>query len=498
MNGHPHGAWIWVLSNIQADYLNKLVEQHVKRVYLKVFDGKSRPMFWDFQCSPDVIKQFKSRGIEVYGWGYHYGTADVKTQTSAVQQALNCGLDGYILDVEVEVENKATHPNVEELLKALKPVVPTGALGYTSFGHPGFHPNVPWKILDTYCDLAFPQIYFEKFRFGATNADEVQACIKAHKDLGLKKLLLPIWGSESDAANPASAGELQFFLNSFPGSSIWRIPNAGERGEAWKLNYIGTPVQLTGSNVAEIKLPVLIRILKKGSFGEDVEALQSALNALGYNAGDIDGDFGTNTEKAVRRLQQKAGLTIDGEVGSETWKVLGGEANINRQTQGILARLADFAEAEAQKALTWTNSSSEAEKYLDIFRKPMQNLGQIGSAKVFYDWCGAFAFYCCQQVGIEVPIQPDGFWATMALVESWKYWAKKQGTWYAKGNTTPKRGDIVVFDWDSDGELNHIGIVRGYTPGSNLIRTSEGNRGNRSGNFERSMDNVAGIIRLSS
>lgn len=497
MSSHPHGAWIWVLSDIRSDYLNQLKACHVKRVYLKVFDGKSRPMFWSFQCSPAIIKQFQENGIEVYGWGYHYGTANVKDQVDAVQAALDCGLDGYVLDLEAEVENSSTHPHVEELLDQLKPLVPAGKLGYTSFGHPEFHPNVPWKMLDRYCDLALPQIYFEKFRFGATNADEVQACIQAHKNMGLTKPILPIWGSESDTANPASSGELQFYLNSFPGSSIWRVPTAGERGEAWKLDYADKPVQPLGSDRTDITLPTLTRILKRGSLGEDVEALQTALNALGFNAGEVDGDFGPQTEKAVRGFQQKAGLTIDGAVGPETWEALGGSATVISDSQGVLAKLADFAEAEAAKNLVWVDASSEAEKYLEIFREPMRILGQIGTAKVFYDWCGAFVFYCCRQVGIDVPIQPSGFWATMALVESWRYWAKKQGIWYAKGSTTPKRGDIVVFDWNDDGELNHVGIVRGYTPGSNLIRTSEGNRKNRSGNYERSMDDVAGFIRIS-
>jgi hypothetical protein len=496
MSGHPHGVWIWVLSDIRSDYLDQLQVRNVKRVYLKVFDGKSRSMFWSFQCSPEIIKQFKLRGIEVYGWGYHYGTANIKDQVDAVQAALNCGLDGYVLDVEAEVEDRSTHPHVEALFQELKPLILAGSLGYTSFGYPELHPDVPWKILDQYCDLAFPQIYFEKFRFGATNADEVQACLQSHKNMGLTKPILPIWGSESDAVNPASRGELQFFLDSFPGSSIWRVPDMSEPGEAWNLNYADTPIQPIGSEVVNIVLPELRRILKRGSLGEDVEALQTALNSLGFDAGEVDGDFGSRTEKAVKRFQQKAGITVDGIVGTETWKMLGGATRIGDGTQGILATLADFAEAEAAKQLTWVDANSEAEKYLALFREAMFDLDHIGRAKVFYDWCGAFVFYCCKQVGIEVPIQPDGFWATMALVESWKYWAKKQGSWYAKGTMTPKRGDILVFDWDRDGELNHIGIVRGYTLGSSLIRTSEGNRKNQSGNFERSMDDVAGFIRI--
>lgn len=493
---HPNGAWIWVLESIRTDYLNELRNRKVKRIYLKVFDGRSTPMFWGFQCNTNIISAFNSAGIEVYGWGYHYATPDVTGQVSAVQQALSCGLGGYVVDIEAEAEDTNSHINVEQLLKGLRPLVGPGKLGYTSFGHPGFHPNVPWKILDQHCDIAMPQIYFEKFSFGSSNEDEVQACLKAHTSLGLTKPILPIWGSESDASQPASRSELQSLLIRYPGSSIWRIPNRNQQGQAWNLDYASSAQGAAIGAQSLPVLPTLTRILRNGSIGPDVNALQAALNAQGFNAGQVDGEFGSATEAAVRRFQQKADLTIDGEVWSETWKALGGKTQGSMPTKGKRFDLAEFAEDEAAKQLSWSGATSEAEKYLDLFRAPMQALGQIGTQKVFYDWCGAFVYYCCTKIGLSIPVQPAGFWATLALVESWKYWAKKEGYWYRKGDASPQRGDIVVFDWDGDGELNHIGIVRSYTPGSATINTSEGNKQNRSGNYTRSMSTVAGFIRI--
>lgn len=338
MVDHPRGAWVWYLSKIRTDYLDKLVERKVKRIYLKVFDGKSngqlKPTFWDWQCSPEIVQQFQSRGIQVYGWGYHYGTTDINEQVSKVKQALACGLDGYVLDVEKEVEIRTNHPNVEKLLVALRPLVKEGTLGYTSFGHPGYHPNIPWKILDRYCDIALPQIYFEKFTFKPTTPEEVKDCLDAHKRLGLTKPILPIWGSESDTVKPASAAELQEYLNNSPGSSLWRLPNAGERGEAWNLIYSG------------FELPTLTRVLRKGIKGEDVKALQRVLNARGYNAGAVDGDFGTKSDTAVKAFQTEARLTVDGIVGAQTWKALGGKFY---QPVVKLVKFAELSESEKQK-----------------------------------------------------------------------------------------------------------------------------------------------------
>ncbi|PLT30548.1 hypothetical protein CUU66_07705 [Peribacillus deserti] len=64
-------------------------------------------------------------------------------------------------------------------------------------------------------------------------------------------------------------------------------------------------------------------VLKKGSRGEQVTALQKKLTSLGYSTKGIDGVFGSNTENAVKAFQKKKGLKMDGIVGSTTKKALG-------------------------------------------------------------------------------------------------------------------------------------------------------------------------------
>lgn len=58
--------------------------------------------------------------------------------------------------------------------------------------------------------------------------------------------------------------------------------------------------------------------LRRGSSGEEVEALQMMLKNLGYFSGMVDGIFGATTEKAVKDFQKANGLKIDGIVASET------------------------------------------------------------------------------------------------------------------------------------------------------------------------------------
>ena len=64
-------------------------------------------------------------------------------------------------------------------------------------------------------------------------------------------------------------------------------------------------------------------VLKIGSSGTQVRTLQTKLNNWGYDAGTVDGIFGSKTQAAVKRFQQKNGLVVDGIVGSKTAAALG-------------------------------------------------------------------------------------------------------------------------------------------------------------------------------
>ena len=64
-------------------------------------------------------------------------------------------------------------------------------------------------------------------------------------------------------------------------------------------------------------------VYKRGSTGDAVKTIQTKLKRWGYYTGDVDGIYGTLTEKAVRYFQSKNGLAVDGIVGSATLKALG-------------------------------------------------------------------------------------------------------------------------------------------------------------------------------
>ncbi|MGQ0849908.1 MAG: peptidoglycan-binding protein [Actinomycetota bacterium] len=66
-----------------------------------------------------------------------------------------------------------------------------------------------------------------------------------------------------------------------------------------------------------------MRLYRAGVSGEPVRDIQDRLLVLGYpSEPDASGEYGQATVEAVRSFQADRGLTADGEVGPETWRVL--------------------------------------------------------------------------------------------------------------------------------------------------------------------------------
>src|SRR2546430_17677015 len=66
-------------------------------------------------------------------------------------------------------------------------------------------------------------------------------------------------------------------------------------------------------------------MLRMGSFGDVVEALQEALNLWTKSTKpqlDVDGAFGPKTDGKVREFQSRNNLVPDGIVGPASWQAL--------------------------------------------------------------------------------------------------------------------------------------------------------------------------------
>ena len=93
------------------------------------------------------------------------------------------------------------------------------------------------------------------------------------------------------------------------------------QGQAYRSTFGGTPVKPESTSVPVQTYSINLPLLQKGMTGETVKSLQQLLIAKGYSCGPdgADGDFGTNTEKAVIAYQQKNKLSANGKVDSQVW-----------------------------------------------------------------------------------------------------------------------------------------------------------------------------------
>jgi D-alanyl-D-alanine carboxypeptidase (penicillin-binding protein 5/6) len=88
---------------------------------------------------------------------------------------------------------------------------------------------------------------------------------------------------------------------------------------------IGSAVYQFFNSKGDAPVAPIARTLQMGANGELVQALQRTLNArIKPSPGiGVDGDFGPETEGAVKRFQTQEGLEANGVVAAETWKALG-------------------------------------------------------------------------------------------------------------------------------------------------------------------------------
>lgn len=78
----------------------------------------------------------------------------------------------------------------------------------------------------------------------------------------------------------------------------------------------------TASGKDDDTVALTMKVLKSGSKGTSVKAVQILLNGYGYNCGTPDGEFGNKTLAAVKKFQKAKGLTVDGAVGQKTYEKL--------------------------------------------------------------------------------------------------------------------------------------------------------------------------------
>ncbi len=106
----------------------------------------------------------------------------------------------------------------------------------------------------------------------------------------------------------------------------------------------------------------------------------------------------------------------------------------------------------------------------------MGQLGNSGGQKFWswygfdsrVEWCACFVSWCADQSGLIA----SGNVPKFSLCSDGVSWFQGKNKWRG-GGTTPTAGMIIFFDWDHDGNSDHVGIVEKCEGGR--VYTVEGN-----------------------
>jgi len=237
------GAWLWYIEISGFDTHQSLADSlkslGVKRIYIKVADGRPNPAIWPELKDKNVVQAYASRGLEVWAWSYNY-PGNEKEQAEALKTAAETGYQGFVVDVESEFDNKP-----QDLLRLFKEFsaqrdyVRTTiagkdkfALYCTTWGNPGDH-KYSFQDIDPYLDGYKPQTYIENWGgiYYTNAAYWIQYGTDEYKSLGATKPVHHIVSTEKGIITPEKIEE--FFRISGPESSVWVVPGENTSFSLW-------------------------------------------------------------------------------------------------------------------------------------------------------------------------------------------------------------------------------------------------------------------------
>jgi hypothetical protein len=240
--------------------------------------------------------------------------------------------------------------------------------------------------------------------------------------------------------------------------------------------------------------------------GPDVKALQRAVNkrrrARGLFTIDADGEWGLETDSAVRETAWMLGITkarIDGLVSADIQFLIRNpdkrSAAQRDRAKKRRERLAHSAAAVVQAALRYVGKT---EMPAGTNRGP-GIISRCQKAMLGYDgyfWCGAFVGYFLEQTG-GVAISHRRIVYTPSIVSDARAKVNGFSGWHPVADARP--GDLALFDWNShdDVSANHVELVIRNLGGGRLEcvggNTSKGGQNNNGGGIYR-QERSGGLI----
>ena len=209
------GIFIWKIKDCEggdvAAIADLAADAGLSHVLIKIADGAySYNYDWRDKVDfvPPLVSALRERGISPWGWHYVRGDAPGAEARKAVERVRDLGLDGYVIDAEVEYKGRYDQANT--YMGILRKELPNTPLALASYRYPSLHPTLPWRNFLAKCDLNMPQVYWQ----GASNPKiQLQRCLEEFNGMNNRRPVIPIGAAYTEHGWTPKALEVSDFMD---------------------------------------------------------------------------------------------------------------------------------------------------------------------------------------------------------------------------------------------------------------------------------------------
>lgn len=190
------GYYIWIVrqcENGDPDRIAALArEANLSHVLIKIADG-AFPYNVDLNNGYDyarpAIRKLQSQNIQVWGWQYVYGDYPVQEAEIAITRARDLGVDGFVVNAEVEYQTHRKAPAASRYMSTLRNHLGSLPVALSSYRYPSYHADFPWVNFLDRCDYNMPQVYWVKSHNDA--GQQLKRCVNEFQQLQPFRPIIP-------------------------------------------------------------------------------------------------------------------------------------------------------------------------------------------------------------------------------------------------------------------------------------------------------------------
>ena len=305
-----NGMWIWEMSRSErgnAPAIGARARQFgLKTVMIKAGDGTA----WWSQFNPNLVRTLHSWGLHVCAWQFVYGarpTAEAAIGARAARDGADC------LVIDAESQYQGLYVQAQSYISALRAQIgPAFPVALAGFPFVDLHPSFPYSVFlgPNGAQYNVPQMYWRDIGTTVTN---VYSHTYAFNQL-YQRPIFPL-GQVFDAPPSAQINEFRAIARYYgaQGVSWWDWQSAGTS----EFKAVWSPI----GSIVDFIPQRTVASLGKGAKGDVVVWAQEHLVKAGQQVA-VDGDYGTQTRRAVSRFQAANGLPASGVINPATWNAL--------------------------------------------------------------------------------------------------------------------------------------------------------------------------------